>query len=122
MTSLLLRKRNDIFLINIITGDKKWAFYDNVQCKRQWIDLDESLQPTRKVLLHGRKIILCLWWDHHSIIHFEFLNHNKTLNADLYSYQLQCNKCSVGGNSRICHLHFCKGVSGHMTPLRLLLG
>ena len=28
-------------------------------------------------------------WDNHSIIHFEFLNHNQTLNADLYSQQLQ---------------------------------
>ena len=28
---------------NIITSDKKWVFYDNVQHKRQWIDKDEPL-------------------------------------------------------------------------------
>ena len=33
--------------------------------------------------------MLCVWWNHCGIIHFEFLNHNHTLNADLYSQQLQ---------------------------------
>ena len=42
-TSLLLRQGNDPFLKNIITDDEKWVFYDNVQCKKQWIDKDESL-------------------------------------------------------------------------------
>ena len=27
--------------------------------------------------------MLCVWWDHHDI-HFKFLNHTRTLNADLY--------------------------------------
>ena len=53
-TSLLSRQRNDPFLKNIITGDKEWVFYDNVQCKRQWIDNDESLQPIPKVEFHGK--------------------------------------------------------------------
>ena len=48
-TSFLSRQRNDLFLKNIITGDEKWIFYDNVQCKRQWIDKAESLQPAPKV-------------------------------------------------------------------------
>ena len=36
--SLLLNQSKDPFLKNIITGNKKFFFYDNVQCKRQWID------------------------------------------------------------------------------------
>ena len=43
-----------------------------------------------KAELHGRKVMLCVWYDHHNIIHFEFLNCNQTLNADLYSQQVQC--------------------------------
>ena len=31
----------------------------------------------------------CVWWDNCSIIHFEFLNHIQTLNADLYTQHLQ---------------------------------
>ena len=38
--------------------------------------------------LHGRKVILCLWWDHRGIIDSAFLNCNKPLNVDLYSQKL----------------------------------
>ena len=31
--------------------DEKWVFYENVQCKRQWIDKDTS----PKVELQGKK-------------------------------------------------------------------
>ena len=34
------------------------------------------------------KVMLRIWWDNHSIIHFNFLNCNQTPNADLYSQQL----------------------------------
>ena len=78
----LSRQRNDLFLRNIITGDEKCFFYDYVQCKKQLIDEYQSPQPTLKVQLHGKKVMLCIWWDHHGIIHFEFLNCNQTFNAD----------------------------------------
>ena len=89
-TSLLSKLRNDLFLKNIITGDEEYIFYDNVQCKRHWIDKDESLQPTLKPELYERKVMLCVWWDHCGIIKFEFLNHCPTLSANLYSQQLHC--------------------------------
>ena len=82
VTSLLSRQRNDQFL-NIITGYKKWVFHDNVQCKRQWTDKDESLLHNPKVEIYERKIMLYLWWDQHDIIHFKFLNCNQTLKLSL---------------------------------------
>ena len=45
----------------------------NVACKRQWVDKDKSPQLDLKAELHGRKIMLCVWWDHRSIIHFELI-------------------------------------------------
>ena len=39
--------------------------------------------------LHGRKVIVCVWWDHSDIIHFVSLNCNQTLNIDLYSQQVR---------------------------------
>ena len=45
-TSLLSSQWNDLLLKNINEADKKLMFYDNVQCKKQWINKDESLQPT----------------------------------------------------------------------------
>ena len=83
-TSLLSRQRTDSFLDKIITGDEKWITYDNVACKRQWVDKDKSPHPDPKAKLHGRKIMLCVWWDHCDIIHFELLNHNETVTAGLY--------------------------------------
>ena len=39
---------------------------------RQWIDKDESLPLIAKAEFHERKSMLCIWWDHPDIIHFEF--------------------------------------------------
>ena len=33
--------------------------------------------------------MLCVWWDRRGIIHFELLNRNETVTADLYLQQLQ---------------------------------
>ena len=33
--------------------------------------------------------MLCVWWDRRGIIHFELLNRNETVTADLYVQQLQ---------------------------------
>ena len=52
---------------------QKWVFYDNF--KRKKIDKDESSWPTPKAEVHGRKVILCVQWDHYGIF-FEILNHN----------------------------------------------
>ena len=60
VTSLLSKQRNDSFLKIIITGDKKWVFYDDVQHKKQWVDKDEFSQPTPKVELHGKNHAVCL--------------------------------------------------------------
>ena len=57
--------------------------------KAVWIDKDETLQPTPKVVLHGRKIMLYVLWGLRGIIHFVFLNCSQKLNAELYSQQLQ---------------------------------
>ena len=52
-------------------------------------DKDKSPQPDPKAELHGKTIMLCLFWDRHGIIHFDILNRNETVTADLYVQQLQ---------------------------------
>ena len=86
VTSLLSLQRNDPFLDEFITGDEKWITYNNAESKSTWVDKDKSPQPEPKAELHGRKITLCVWWDCCSIIHFELLNHNEMVTADLYVY------------------------------------
>ena len=76
--SLATRQRMYLVLKNIITGNEKWIFYDKVQFKRQWFEMDDVPQPALKVKLRKRKVRLCVWWDHDGIIHFEFLNRIQT--------------------------------------------
>ena len=106
-TSLLSRQRNDPFLDKIITGDEKWITYDNVACKRQWVDEDKSPHPDPKPEVRGRKIMLYVWWDCRGIIHLERLNRNETVTADLYLQQLQ----------RLLQTYTSSSYSGYCRPI-----
>ena len=81
--SFFKTEKCSFFFKNIITGDDKWLFYDNVQHKR-------PLQTPQKSGLPGRKVTLAVWWDHCGIILFEFSNHNQTLNASILSTAAMC--------------------------------
>ena len=83
MTNLFSRSYS--FLKNIIVKDKSWSFMTIFNAKYRGL-----LKMNLCCLLHGRKVILCVWLDHLGIIHFEFLNRNQAHNACLYSQQLQC--------------------------------
>ena len=50
-SSFMTQKR--LFLDELITGAEKWITFDNVACKRQWVDKDKS----PKAELHGRKML-----------------------------------------------------------------
>ena len=82
-TSLLSRQRNYLFLKNIIAGDERSVFHDNVQGKTLSIDKDEFLQPSLKVELHERKGMQCVCWDYCGIILFKFSNHRQIVSAEL---------------------------------------
>ena len=88
-TSLLSRENNDPFLKKIITGDEKWITYENIVRKGQWLDKDQPPLPDPKANIHGKKILLCVWWDRQGIIHHELLNRNETVTGDVYVQQLQ---------------------------------
>ncbi|XP_043258954.1 histone-lysine N-methyltransferase SETMAR-like [Colletes gigas] len=77
--------------IRIATGDEKWVTYDNIvqKDKRQWLDKDQPPLPDPKANIHGKKILLCVWWDCQGIIHHELLKSNLTITADRYVQQLQ---------------------------------
>lgn len=88
--NLLLQQHNtEAFFDRLITGDEKWDLYDNPKCKRQCLSLNEILRSTAKPSLHPKKVLLCVWWSIHCIVHFELLKPGQTVNVDLYSEQLQ---------------------------------
>ncbi|XP_014785013.1 histone-lysine N-methyltransferase SETMAR-like [Octopus bimaculoides] len=39
--------------------------------------------------LHPKKIMLSVWWDIKGVIHYELLDNNQTINANLYCEQLR---------------------------------
>ena len=87
--SLLYRQKHEPFLERIVTGDEKWVCYVNVRRRKQWLDPDQKPFPDVKSDLHPKKIMLCVWWDMKGVIYFELLNTHETINANVYSQQLQ---------------------------------
>ena len=55
--NFISRQKNDPFLKNIITGDENWVIYDNIQCKRQWVNKNESALPNSKDKASRKKVI-----------------------------------------------------------------
>lgn len=87
--SLLCRYHKESFLERIVTGDEKWLLYVNVCRKKQWLDPEQEPLSDAKADLHPTKVLLCIWWDLKGILYYEFLNHNTTINAEIYAHQLQ---------------------------------
>jgi len=86
--SLLKRNENDPFFKRIITDNKKWIVYINVERKKFWRKRYELPLITPKVGLHSKKVVLCVWWDWKGIVYYELLPHNQTINSDKYCSQL----------------------------------
>ena len=86
--SLLKRNETDPFSKRIITGDQKWVLYDNTMRKRSWTKRDEPSQSTSKPDIHQKKVMLSVWWNFNSIVHFELLPRNQTVNSNVYCRQL----------------------------------
>ena len=76
------------FLWKIVTGDDKWIYFDNPSNIRQWLDPGQASVQTPKRNIHGKKVMLCVWWDIKGILYFELLQPKQTVNAQLYSQQL----------------------------------
>jgi histone-lysine N-methyltransferase SETMAR len=94
-TSLLARQELDPFLKRIVTGDEKWVLYVNVERKNQWLTPGQKPIPTPKAGLHPKKVLLCVWWDIEGIIHFELLDMNETITANIYCQQLDRLKAAI---------------------------
>lgn len=86
---LLLQKQNrKSFLHRIVTGDEKWIHYDNPKRKKSWGKPGHASTSMAKPNIHGKKLMLCIWWDQHGVIYFELLQPNETINGERYQQQL----------------------------------
>ncbi|KAJ0175163.1 hypothetical protein K1T71_009304 [Dendrolimus kikuchii] len=71
--SLLRHNETEPFLKKLITDDEKWITYDNNVRKRSWSKAGQASQTVAKPGLTRNKVMLCVWWDWKSIIHYELL-------------------------------------------------
>lgn len=85
---LLERQQRKSFMHRIITGDEKWIYFDNPKRKRSWTDPGKAPKLTPKPNIHGKKVLLCIWWDQKGILYYELLKPGETVTATRYQDQL----------------------------------
>ena len=56
--------------------------------RKEWVALADTPKPRVKLDLHPRKTIICVWWDWESMVPWEMLKRNATVNKELYIAQL----------------------------------
>lgn len=85
---LLARHKKKGFLHRIVTGDEKWIHYDNPKRKRSWGKPGHTSTSTAKPNIHGKKLMLCIWWDQLGVVYYELLNSSEKITGTLYRTQL----------------------------------
>ena len=62
------RFKIESFSHRIVTGYEKWIYFDNPKRKKSWADPGQpwTSQPVRNI--HGKKDLLCIWWDHEGAV------------------------------------------------------
>lgn len=85
---LLARQRRKGFLHRIVTGDEKWAHYDNHKRRKSWGYTGHASTSTAKPNIHGSKVMLSIWWDQLGVVYYELLKPNETITGDGYRTQL----------------------------------
>ncbi|UYV72202.1 SETMAR [Cordylochernes scorpioides] len=73
---LLKRQNRKGFLHRIVTGDEKWIHYDNPKHRKSWGKPGHASTSTAKPNIHGKKLMLCIWWDQLGVIYYEILQPN----------------------------------------------
>lgn len=85
---LLARQKRKGFLHRIVTGDEKWIHYDNPKRKKSYGYPGHASTSTAKPNIHGKKLMLCIWWDQLGVIYWELLKPNETITGEVYRRQL----------------------------------
>lgn len=87
--SLLARYRKKNFFWKLVTGDEKWIYYENPVNKKQWLDPCQPATSIPKPDIHGKKNMLCAFWDSKGMLYYEVLEPFQTVDGDLYRQQLR---------------------------------
>ncbi|GFS24221.1 histone-lysine N-methyltransferase SETMAR [Elysia marginata] len=75
------------FLRSIITGDESWVHHYDPESKMQSMQYRHKNSPSPKkfkVVASAQKVLLTIFWDMESIVHFEILEQGTTINSERY--------------------------------------
>ena len=72
----------------IVTCDKKWIFYDNWWWWTQWLDQEEASKHFPNPNLRQKKVMVTVWWSTSHLIHYSFLNPDKTILSKKYAQHI----------------------------------
>lgn len=86
---LLSNPLDERFFKRIVTCDEKWIYLRNENNQNQWLDKNQLALPVVRRGRFDKKVMLCVWWNCQGVIHFELVPDGKSINADLYSQQLE---------------------------------
>jgi len=70
----------------VVTGDENWIYYDNPK-KKKWWGPGHASTSTVKLNIHGKKLMLFIWWDQLGVVYYELLK-PKTITGTLCRTQL----------------------------------
>ncbi|UYV77256.1 SETMAR [Cordylochernes scorpioides] len=62
--------------------------YDNPKRRKSWGKPGHASTSTAKPNIHGKKLMLCIWWDQLGVIYYELLQPNETITGERYQQQL----------------------------------
>jgi len=75
-----------------MTENEKWIFYDNPKKKKYYAKPSQSLPSTStsipRPIIHGSKIMLCIWWEQKDLVYYELLKSGDSITGDRYRLQL----------------------------------
>lgn len=85
---LMEKHRRKSFLHRIVTGDEKWIYFDNPKRLKSWCNPGQPSSSIAKRNIHGKKALLCIWWDQKGVLYYELLQPGQTITGDRYKQQL----------------------------------
>lgn len=77
------------FLHRIVTSDEKWIYFENPRRLKVWTNPGGVAKSIPKPNRFAKKVMLCIFWDQKGVLFWNLLKPSQTVNAEVYTHQLQ---------------------------------